>query len=512
LRAKRTADFSPNNSGRFDIFVENSRFGSILTGNLFQISDEIKLKCTKTINSFSKVGILEGRFRFISSENTIWRIVMYRKSYLIGFLTVALFLIGGVSAFAQTAPVGGRVVLKGADGKMTPVEGALVEVYRTDIKTKFPTDTTDKKGQFNIAGLPLGAVFVLNVSGPGIEPQIIPNIKAGMDRLDIDVKSGDGKRWTEEEVRLALAGASTPTQGETPEQKKAREEFEKNRADIDAKNKKIENQTVMVRKALDEGNAAFNSKNLDLAITKYEEGYQANPEYVGSAPVLLNNKGQALKQRAIETFNANTSNKDANARLEAMKKVRQDLTDAADAYGKSWTIIKAAPAAEVNDPKTNELNKMQALNGARDTFRIMAQTRQVDTTKTEMAKEMIAEFLKVESDQTKKAEAQRILGDIYLAAGDSENAIAEYKKVLDINAADADALAGIGLSIVNLGYLSNDKAKFQEGADYLQRFLDVAPSNHRYVDDAKGLIETLKAEQNVAPQKGKTPTNTRRKN
>jgi hypothetical protein len=222
---------------------------------------------------------------------------MFRKNYLIGFLTIALFLIGSPAIFAQTtAPIGGRVELKGADGTMTPVEGALVEVYRTDVKSKFPSDTTDKKGKFSFAGLPLGAVFVLSISGPGINPEIIPNIKAGMDQLVINVLPGDGKKWTEDEVRQAVSGGTTNQSTElTADQKKQKEEYDKKVAEIKAKNEKIQSQTAVVQKALDEGNAAFNSKNYDVAVVKYEEGFQANPDFVGSAPVLLNNKGAALK-------------------------------------------------------------------------------------------------------------------------------------------------------------------------------------------------------------------------
>ena len=44
-----------------------------------------------------------------------------------------------------------------------------------------------------------------------------------------------------------------------------------------------------MKRALEEGNQAFNSKNYDIAIVKFEEGYKASPDFVGSAPVLLNN-------------------------------------------------------------------------------------------------------------------------------------------------------------------------------------------------------------------------------
>jgi hypothetical protein len=93
------------------------------------------------------------------------------------------------------------------------------------------------------------------------------------------------------------------------------------------------------------------------------------------------------------------------------------------------------------------------------------------------------------------------LADLYRVAGDSENAIAEYKKILETSPTDPDAMAGAGLSLVNLGYMNDDKTKLQEGANLLQQFANTAPATHRYKDDAVALIESLKKEQNVTPQK-----------
>lgn len=441
---------------------------------------------------------------------------MFRKNYLIGFLTIALFLIGGTAVFAQTtAAVRGKIELTKADGTKEGVADALVEVYRVDIKSSAPSAKTDKKGFFSFAGLPLGANFVLVVSAPGIKPLIQGGIKAGNENILIPVEPGDGKRYTEDEVRQAITGGADNTQQSaelTAEQKKQQEEYDKKVAEIKAKNEKIQNQTAVVQKALDDGNAAFNSKNYDVAVVKYEEGFQANPDFVGSAPVLLNNKGTALRLRAVQVYNADGNSKEVSVKTAALAKVQQDLADALEAYNKSFMIIKNAPAAEINDPKTNDMNKLNALNGAKETLRIMSITRAVDMNKTDIAKAMVAEYLAFESDQAKKSDAQRYLGDLYLAVGDSDSAIAEYKKVLEMNAADPDALVGIGLSLITLGYTNNDKAKMQEGADFLQKFIDAAPANHKFLDDAKNTIVQLKAEQNVTPQKGKTPTNTRKKN
>lgn len=440
---------------------------------------------------------------------------MVRKNFLTSLFTIAFVLTAGLAALAQTgAPVNGQVLLKDADGKTTPVAGALVEVYRVDIKSKFPSDKTDKKGYFRFAGLPFGATFAFSISGPGIAPHIEPGIRAGMTDMVIKVNPGNGQVYTEDEVRKALSGAVTNQTGElTEEQKKQQAETEAKIKEITAKNDRIKAQTEAVQKALDEGNAAFTAKDYNTAVTKYEEGYQANPDFVGSAPVLLNNKGAALRSRAVITFNENVKSKDPSVKLEGMKRVRQDLSDAIDAYTKSWTLLKNAPATDINDPKQFEGNKVNCLNGAREAVRLIAVTEQVDDTKVEAARALITEYLGVESDQVKKTEASRLLGDIFRVMGDSDNAILEYKKVLEVSPDDPDTLAGVGFSLVNQGYITNDKAKFQEGVDMLNRFIGVAPPTHKFVEDAKGLIDTLKKEQNVTPQKAPAkPTTTRRKN
>lgn len=436
---------------------------------------------------------------------------MFSRKYYTFFLAAVLFLVGNVAAFAQTAPVTGKVELKKADGTTEPVANATVEVYRTDIKGKLPSGKTNRRGEFSFAGLPLGGTFAFSISAQGIKPEIFPNVRAGSADLVINVTEGDGKKWTEDEVRQALAGgagatntAGTESPRVTEDQKKAQEERAKLEAEYAERNKKIESANAVIQRALSEGNQAYNSKNYDVAVVKFEEGYQASPDFVGSAPVLLNNKGAALRSRAIIIFNENVRSTDASAKVAAMTKVKQDLADAVESYNKSWTILKTAPAADITDQKSYDANKLEALRGAKEALRLMAATEQVDMTKTDSAKLLMTEYMAAETDQAKKVEAQRILGDVYLAAGDAENAIAEYKKVLEIAPNDADALAGLGLSLVNTAYKTDgsiDKEKMQEAANYLQRFTEVAPANHKYMDDAKGLIASLKKEQNVTPQK-----------
>ncbi|HEY8205105.1 MAG TPA: hypothetical protein VIF81_10295, partial [Pyrinomonadaceae bacterium] len=68
----------------------------------------------------------------------------------------------------------------------------------------------------------------------------------------------------------------------------------------------------------------------------------------------------------------------------------------------------------------------------------------------------------------------------------------------------------IGQALFNIGALNNnDKAKYQEAANYLQRFVDKAPDTNPLKAEAKELIEALKAQANVTPEKT-TPTRRRR--
>ena len=427
------------------------------------------------------------------------------RKFLISFFASAAFVLAvSMSAAAQYAPVTGIVQLEQADGSKVPVAGALIEVYRMDIKAGFPSNKTDKKGHFAFAGVPLGATFTFSISAPGASPQIFPNVKAGQENLVITLRSGDGRKLTEAEVRggAAASNAATPDAPQmTEEEKKAREEYEKQKAAVEAKNAKIENSTKIVEAALKAGNEAYTAKDYDTAIAKFSEGITAEPNYVGVTPVLLNNRGAAYDSRAVETFNKFAKSQDASMKAEAYSKTRADIVSSIESYKTSWDIIQKAPATDIQNPQAVEAAKIGALRGAKAAFKHAVQTEQVDPAMIEAAKVILPEYEKVETDAAKKAEASMIIADLYRVTGDSDNAIPAYKKILETSPDNLDALAGVGFSLVNNGYIKNDKAQMQEGSNYLQKFVSAAPDTNKFKGDAVALIENLKKEQNVAPQK-----------
>ena len=126
----------------------------------------------------------------------------------------------------------------------------------------------------------------------------------------------------------------------------------------------------------------------------------------------------------------------------------------------------------------------------------------VDSTKAAEAATAFTEYEAVETDEIKKAKAEKDFAELlFQTSGDQagyEKAIAEFQKILAKNPDDADALLRIGQAYFNIGALNNnDKAKYQEAANYLARYVDKGPDG-QLKTEAKDLIASIK-QWNVAP-------------
>jgi tetratricopeptide (TPR) repeat protein len=439
---------------------------------------------------------------------------MFRKNYFTFLWVIVLFLSAGLTVSAQTAPVRGRVELKKADGTIEKLNKATIDVYRTDAKGKLPSDKTDKNGAFGFAGFTAGQTFALVVSAPGIKSEILPNVRAGMENIVITVYEGDGKRWTEDEVRTALAGsanaAAVSVEGKTQtaeksqltaEQKKAEAEYQKEVADITARNEKIKSTSASIQKSLTEGNNAYKEKNYDLAISKFDEGINAEPDFAGSAPVLLNAKGAALKEKGYISYSQGTKSTDAAIKASMFESAKKDWTAAVDSLNKGLAILKTATAPDAEVKKNYDTNKGYLLTNLVEVHRLMSKSG-VDRSKAVEAKAAYEEYFTVETDAAAKAKAQLTLGDIMRENGDFESAVAAYRKTLETTPDNPDALAGLGLSLFALGASVQPEniAQEQEGLNYLQRFTEVAPESHPLKVSVKESVDYLKSK-SLTPQK-----------
>jgi tetratricopeptide (TPR) repeat protein len=415
-----------------------------------------------------------------------------RPKYFLMTITAALALLcGAIAASAQTAELRGHVILRQADGKSERVANAIIDVYRTDIAGKYNTKT-DKKGNFVFAGLPFGGTYTIAVSAPNVSPTFQPGARAGKDvDYELEVTPGDGKRLTEAEVKAAASTAQPGAAVESAADKAKREEIMRKNAEIEEKNKKISSTNETIARTFKAGNDALMAKNYDEAIKQYSEGLSADAEQ----PALLTNMALAYKARGVDRYNAAVTSKDDAAKASGLEGAKDDFRKAADATGKAVAFIKAQPAAA--DPTAQarqNSNKMAAFSTHAEAMRLLV--TKVDQSKADAGLVAYQEYIAIETDPAKKAKAQKDAAQMLLDSGAGDKALVEFQKILADNPNDPDANLGAGLAL----FSSGDKAKYQDAANYLQKFVDAAPETHKFKADAKAILTELKNTEKVVPQ------------
>ncbi len=447
---------------------------------------------------------------------------MFRKYFFMTLTCSVLLLSASLLTSAQTGELRGHINIKQADGNIVPASEAVVEVYRTDLAGKYPTKA-NKKGQFVFAGLPYVGTYIIAVSHPSAQPTFLPNVKAGRD-IDYEVvmDPGKGGTLTLDQIKTAMAGSGgggTSPAGGSSVDKAKREELLKKNAEIEAKNKKVEESNTTVSRTFKAGNDAIKAKNYDEAIKQYDEGLAADPEHPG-APSLLTNKSIALRSRAVDRYNAAIQSKDDAAKTAGIEAAKKDWKDSAEAAGKAVEMLKAQPAAPAtpSDPaqaNNAQSNKYFALVARAEAMRFVV--TKVDPSQADAGVAAYQEYVAAETDAAKKAKAERDMAQMLFDAGALDKAQAEYKKILAANPGDVDALVNMGMILFNQGAVKDGegkqqeaKATYQEAANYLQQFVDKAPDTHALKNDAKGILEELKNQQNVKAEKVATPARRRK--
>lgn len=412
-----------------------------------------------------------------------------------------MLLIFVVVSQAQMAPVRGTVKLQKDDGTLEPVADATVEPIRSDADTgKAPAAKTNKNGEFSFAGLALAYKYVLVVSAPGMAPTVSNPVSGGAADVAIVARAGDGRRPTEEEVRGMIKSAAGPQKPMTDaEAKKAQAEYLKEKTRVDEANKKAADTNKIVGEAIKNGETAFKAKDYSTAIAKFDEGIIADPEFEGTAPVLFNYKGVALKLRAFEAYERG-SKLDAEGKKAELEKAKSDFDAGIASFDKGLKILSTATTTDAAILANYAKVKLNLLTNQVETYRLIVRTK-ADVTRAKDAVSAYEQYFAVETDPLKKTSARLALADMLREAGESEPAVAAYRTVLETSPDNIDAMAGLGLSLFNVGVVEDNKAKMQEGMNMMQKFADTAPETHPLKQSVKEAVDYLKTEQKMAPQK-----------
>jgi tetratricopeptide (TPR) repeat protein len=437
--------------------------------------------------------------------------------YFIGALAVAVLLtVASVPAFAQVGELRGKVMMKQADGQTVPLAGAQIDVFRTDMKAQYDTKT-DKKGEFVFAGLPLIGTYTVAASHATASPTFVPGVKVGRGvPVELTVTPGAGKRLTLDELTKAGGTSTNPASAPSAADKAKMEEIAKKNAEIEASNKKITEANEIIgrtfkagNEALTAANTASRAKQTDVAVqkfteavTQYDEGLSADPDQ----PALLTNKAVALKGRGVERYNSAITNKslDDAGRSSALEAAKGDFKAAAETSTKAVAMLKAQ--AQPTDPAELDRynkNKYAAMLTNSESMRLFVS--KVDPGQAEAGLSAFKDYMAMETDPAKKAKAQLDAAQMLLDSGQADKALVEFQTILQSQPDSPEANLGAGLAL----YAQQDKAKFQEAANYLQHFVDVAPDTNPLKADAKAILAELKSTEKVIPEK--TPSRPARK-
>ncbi|MDQ2921600.1 MAG: tetratricopeptide repeat protein, partial [Acidobacteriota bacterium] len=321
----------------------------------------------------------------------------------------------------------------------------------------------------------------------------------------IELSPGDGRRLTLDEIKSHSSqsrGGAEPAEVKpsTAEEKAKIAELEKKNAEIAARNEKATKSNEVVARTFQAGNAAFSAKNYEEAIKQYEEGLAADPEQ----PALLVNEARAYTQRGVIRYNAAITTKEEAEKGPGIEAAKGDFRSAAAATTKAIGMIKAqtVPTEAADLTKYNN-NKLAALTVHAEAMRLFVS--KADPTQADAGLAAFKDYIAVETDPAKKAKAQLDAAQLLLDAGAVDKAYAEFQAIVTAEPDNPDANLGAGLSL----FASGDKAKYQDAANFLQHYVDVAPETHKFKADAKAILAELKNAEKVIPEKT-TPTRRRR--
>jgi tetratricopeptide (TPR) repeat protein len=395
---------------------------------------------------------------------------------------VAMIALASLTAAAQTGRLEGDVVK--ADTK-EPIVGAEVQIERTDIKGSYPVKT-DKKGHFLHAGVPYIGTYVVMVSAPGCQPDYVEVKGSHSELIKFDLRPGDGKKLTLAEVKAVKSSA--PKGGQqmnAADQKKAMEEYEKKRAEVEASNKKLMEDHDAMKKRFEAGQQLMAAKDWNGAATEFGEAAKLDAEQTA----VWQGLALALYNRGVTNFNESTKDLTNTSKREAAK---QDFNDTINAIGKAIALIEP----QVNDPQKGaqaKKSKAAFLKTKADAEGLLAKKLLV----AEMIEPAVKDYREVaESAETPadKVKYQLSAAEVYFESGKAEEAVVAYTAIIEANPDNLDAIYKLGLAYASV-------AKFQESANTFQKFLDKAPETDARVPEVKVVLKDLIVGNNLQPPK-----------
>jgi tetratricopeptide (TPR) repeat protein len=370
--------------------------------------------------------------------------------------------------FAQVSSLEGDV--KGADG--APLKGALIKIDRLDIKGHYQVKT-DKKGHYFYGGLPL-ATYKITLEVDGKDVDYVNNVRTKLG--DPTENNFDMHAQAEKQHALNQAVDSgnlskDQARGMTADEKAAFEKANKERAEMKAKGKALND-------AFNAGKEALNAKQYDVAVTQFAKAGEMAPDQ----PAIWANLGDAEVAQAKSKTGAEHD----------------------EALNKGMEAYQKALALSPNDA------------GVHNNYALaLALAKKFDEAQAELAKA-------AQLDPPSAGKYYFNLGALLVNNGQAEPAGAAFKKAIDADPKYADAQYQYGIYLIGKAKLGAD-GKYDPvpgTREAFQAYLDLScptqppgcKPDGQYVEAAKGMLASLSGSVDTSYKNATTGKKTTKKN
>ncbi|HEX7313479.1 MAG TPA: tetratricopeptide repeat protein [Pyrinomonadaceae bacterium] len=247
--------------------------------------------------------------------------------------------------------------------------------------------------------------------------------------------------------------------------------------------------TERLERILQSSVEALRVDNYEEATRLCDEGLALSP----GNPAFLINKSVALRSRGAARYNASLKLEDPAAVASEKEAARRDFVEAAALATEAVGRLKSAAAWDTLwHADSYKMNKLAAYSARADVLYVIAS--RFDHARADEALTAMREYMQVETDGERKRNAQLSAGQMLLDAGRGAEAAAEYQKVLAQEPDNLDATLGAGLAL----FQSGERARYEEAAAHLQRFVERAPEAHPLRASAKEALDFM-SQQGIPP-------------
>jgi tetratricopeptide (TPR) repeat protein len=388
------------------------------------------------------------------------------------------------TAMAQTGSIEGSVKIKNPDGTTKPVEGAIVDIFRTDIKGQWDVKT-DKGGKFIRLGMPLVGRYLVCASGPGMQPTWVNGVRLTINNIvDIVAAPGDGTRLTLDQIQSQIkqSQSGAPAQPQTASVDKAKvEAMKKEQEEREKQNKELQGAFDTAREHYNAGVEMMKTDNYQGAMSEFEQATALDPtkhkDFVELAYKSRASLAETHYQLGVSLFN----NKQRN-------EAKPHFEKAVDATNQAISIAATSTNPNINNEIIVYYNIL-----AKNAMLLVEYYGAAD--RVDSTAEAFARASELDSANKNKWGVYR--ADLFRNSGRTNEAIEAYNAVLAADPKNIDALYGLGLTLV----ASPDLKIIQEGANRLGEFVANAPPTDRRVANVKEALEAVKNAYKIEAEK-----------